>query len=280
MAATLMLAGCGSASSSSSKTTPTPSPAATTAASATDTLTTGKFVVGFDEDFPPYGYVGSDGQFTGLDLDLAAEVAKRNGWEIVYKPINWDAKDLEISSGAINCIWNGFTIEGREDGYTFTDPYMDNSQVVVVKTSSGIDSLNGLEGKTVLTQSDSAAYTLLTDSSEDGNKTELAAKFKALQTTPEYNTAFQELEMGTVDAVAIDLPVAKFEIAGKEGTYKILGEHLDEEHFGVGFLKGNTALRDKVQSTLLDMTKDGTAKTICQKYADQGINYDQWLLGK
>lgn len=278
LGAMLVLAGCGSSGKSSSA-TPTPSPTATSAA-ASGTLSNGKFIVGFDQEFPPYGYIGDDGQFAGLDLDLAAEVAKRNGWEIVYKPINWDAKDLEISSGAIDCIWNGFTIEGREDGYTFTDPYMDNSQVVVVKNSSGIASPSDLSGKTVLTQADSAAYTLLTDASEDGNKTELASTFKALQTSPDYNTAFQELEMGTVDAVAIDMPVAKFEISGKEDTYKILDEHLDEEHFGVGFLKGNTELRDKVQSTLLEMVKDGTAKSICDKYADQGINYDQWLLGK
>lgn len=277
MAATLALVGCGSQGSSGSSSSATPSPTAS-ASSDTGTLKTGRFVVGFDQDFPPYGYVGDDGQYTGLDLDLAAEVARRNGWEVVYKPINWDAKDLEISSGSIDCIWNGFTIEGREDGYTFTDPYMDNSQVIVVKKDSGINSLSDLSGKNVLVQADSAAYSLFTD--DDGSQKQLASTFKSLQTTPEYNTAFQELEMGTVDAVGIDLPVAKFEIQGKEDTYTILDEHLDEEHFGVGFQLGNTELRDKVQQTLIDMTNDGTAKSICDKYADQGVNYDQWLLGK
>ncbi|MDR3070039.1 MAG: amino acid ABC transporter substrate-binding protein [Propionibacteriaceae bacterium] len=242
---------------------------------ATDAAAIARLVVGFDQDFPPYGYVGDDGKFTGFDLDLAAEVAKRNSWEVEYKPINWDAKDLELSSGAIDCIWNGFTIEGREDGYTWTEPYMDNSQVIVVKSDSGITTLAGLAGKTVMTQADSAAFHLL---SAEGDQEALAKTFKAVQTTPEYNTAFLELESGAVDAVAIDLPVAKFQVQGKESAYSILTEPLSLEHYGVGFLLGNTALRDQVQKTLKEMVADGTVKTIAEKYADQGISYDQWIL--
>jgi polar amino acid transport system substrate-binding protein len=259
----VVLAGCSSSSSSSAS-----------SAASSDNADRTKLVVGFDQDFPPYGYVGDDGKFTGFDLDLAAEVASRNGWEIEYKPINWDAKDLELSSGSIDCIWNGFTIEGREDGYTFTDPYMDNSQVVVVRSDSGISGLSGLSGKTVLAQADSAAFALL---SKGGDQETLATTFKSLQTTPDYNTAFMELESGAVDAVAIDQPVAKFQTSGKS-TYTILSETLSAEHYGVGFLKGNTALRDQVQKTLKEMTTDGTVKKICEKYASQGISYEQWIL--
>ncbi len=263
----IVLAGCSSSSSSSSK--------QSSEQSSSDNATRTKLTVGFDQDFPPYGYVGDDGKFTGFDLDLAAEVANRNGWEIEYKPINWDAKDLELSSGSIDCIWNGFTIEGREDGYTFTDPYMDNTQVVVVRNDSGITSLADLSGKTVLAQADSAAYNLLI---AGGDQEALAATFKQLQTTPDYNTAFMELESGAVDAVAIDSPVAKFQTSGKEGTYTILSEQLSSEHYGVGFLKGNTELRDQVEKTLKEMTADGTVKKLCEKYADQGISYEQWIL--
>lgn len=259
----VVLAGCSSNSSST-----------TSKATSTETKEQTKLIVGFDQDFPPYGYVGNDGNFTGLDLDLAAEVASRNGWEIEYKPINWDAKDLELSSGSINCIWNGFTMEGREDGYTFTDPYMDNTQVVVVRANSGITSIADLAGKTVLTQADSSAYTLL---SAGGDQEALAKTFGQLQTTPDYNTAFMELESGAVDAVAIDQPVAKFQVADKGSTFTILSESLSSEHYGVGFLKGNTELRDKVEATLKQMTADGTAKKICEKYADQGIDYAQWI---
>ncbi|MCL1798621.1 MAG: amino acid ABC transporter substrate-binding protein [Eggerthellaceae bacterium] len=233
-------------------------------------------IVGFDQDFPPYGYVGDDGEFTGFDLDLAKEVCDRLGWEVEYKPINWDTKDLEISSGAIDCIWNGFTIQGREDDYTFTSPYMDNSQVIVVKADSGIKALGDLSGKTVMAQVDSAAFYLL---EADGDQGELAATFGKLMTVADYNSAFMELESGTIDAVAMDLPVARFQVVGKESTFLILeSDPLSSEHYGVGFLKGNTELRDIIEDTLREMVADGTVEKICKAYADQGISYDMWIL--
>lgn len=235
-----------------------------------------KFTVGFDQDFPPYGYVGDDGQFTGFDLDLAAEVADRRGWELELRPINWDTKDLELSSGSIDAIWNGFTMENREGDYTFTEPYMDNTQVVVVKKDSGITSLADLADKTVMAQVDSAALYLF---EPEGDQEELAATFKKLQTVAEYNNAFMELESGTVDAVALDLPVAEFQIAGKEDKFVILdNDPLSLEHYGVGFLKGNTELRDMVEDTLREMVADGTVETIAKKYADEGIKYEMWIL--
>ena len=236
----------------------------------------GIFAVGFDQDFPPYGYVDEEtGDFKGFDLDLATEVANRNGWEIKLVPISWDAKDLELESGTIDCIWNGFTIEGREDGYTWTDAYMDNSQVVVTRADSGIESLADLEGKTVMAQADSAALALF---EEDGDQYDLGQTFANLQTTPEYNTAFMELESGAVDAVAIDAPVAAFNTQGKEDVFKILDEQLSTEHYGVGFKLGNEALRDAVQATLLEMVADGTVAQVAEGYADQGISMDAWCL--
>ena len=88
--------------------------------------------VGFDQGYPPYGYVGDDGQFTGFDLELAKAVCEKMGWNLDLQAIDWDAKDALIGSGTINCIWNGFTMEGREDKFTFSEPYMYNEQVVVV----------------------------------------------------------------------------------------------------------------------------------------------------
>lgn len=116
-----------------------------------------KLVVGFDKSYPPYGFVGDDGEYTGFDLDLAKAVADKQGWEVKYEAIDWDAKDALLNSGAINCIWNGFTMEGREDDYTFSEPYMLNEQVLVVKKDAGIKGWDDLAGKTVITQTDSAA---------------------------------------------------------------------------------------------------------------------------
>lgn len=230
-------------------------------------------VVGFDQAYPPYGFVGDDGQFTGFDLDLAAEVAKRNGWDIQLEPIDWDVKDTLLNSGAINCIWNGFTMEGREADYTFSEPYMLNAQVVVVKADSDIKSLDDLSGKAVITQTDSAAQEVL-----EGNKADLAATFASLETIGEYNTAFMQLEAGAVDAVACDLSIAQYQMSAKPNAYRQLSDDLSSEHYAVGFKKGDAELADKVNATLKEMTADGTVKALCEKYAEYGLSYENWLI--
>ena len=235
-----------------------------------------KLVVGFDKSYPPYGFVGDDGEYTGFDLDLAKAVADKQGWEVDYEAIDWDAKDTLLNSGAINCIWNGFTIEGRENDYTFSEPYMLNAQVVVVKKGSGISDLAGLAGKAVITQTDSAAYDVL--ASEDAAQADVAATFASLETIGDYNTAFMQLETGAVDAVACDLSIAAYQLAAKPDAYEQLSEQLSSEHYAVGFKKGDEASATQVTETLKAMDKDGFVKDLCDKYADQGMDYANWCL--
>ena len=266
----LALAGCGSSSDKAAATTSAASDASA-AADTSDAITT--LTVGFDQAYPPYGFVGDDGNFTGFDLDLAAEVCKRNNWEVKDEPIEWDAKDTLLNSGAITCIWNGFTMEGRENDYTFSEPYMLNGQVVVVKKDSGINSLADLAGKTVITQTDSAAQEVL-----QGDKADVAATFATLDTIGDYNTAFLQLESGAVDAVACDLSISQYQISAKPDAYKQLDEALSTEHYAVGFKKGSNALAEKVTNTLKAMDADGFVKQLCDKYASYGISYDNWQL--
>ena len=159
------------------------------------------FTVGFDAEFPPYGYKDESGEYVGFDLDLAEEVCNRKGWILKKQPIDWNSKDMELKTGAIDCIWNGFTMNGREDKYTWTTPYVDNSQVVIVKKDSGIDDLSGLAGKTVAVQSDSSALAALTDDNATEENKNLAASFKELQQVGDYNSAFLNLESGAIDAI-------------------------------------------------------------------------------
>ena len=227
----------------------------------------GTFTVGFDQDFPPMGFVGDNGEYTGFDLELAKEVADRLGLEFVPQPIAWDAKDMELSSGTIDCIWNGFTMNGREDDYTWSTPYMDNSQVFVVAADSGISSLADLAGKVVEVQTDSSAEAALKDNAD------LSATFGTLQTTPDYNPAFMDLEMGAVDAIAMDVIVAGYQIEqrGESDKYVILDETLSSEEYGIGFKKGNEELRDKVQGALDDMAADGTMAEISEKWFGRDV---------
>ena len=194
--------------------------------------------VGFDQSYPPYGFV---------------------------------------AQGNINCIWNGFTMEGREDGYTFSDPYMLNEQVIVVKAGSDISDFAGLSGKTVMTQVDSAALDVL-----EGDQAEVAATFKggAAQTIGDYNNAFMQLDSGMIDAVACDLSIAQYQIAANPDKYVQLSTPLSTEHYAVGFKKGDTELAQKVTETLKQLDADGTVKRLCEKYASYGISYDNWVLGK
>lgn len=251
------LAGCSSSPAQGNEAT------STTTAAKTDATT---FTVGFDAAFPPYGYIDESGNYVGFDLDLAAEVAARNGWELKLQPIDWDSKDMELNSGTIDCIWNGFTMNGREEQYTWSSAYVDNSQVVVVKANSGISTLKDLAGKTVLVQADSSALAALTEEEDNEDNLALAATFKALEQVPDYNTAFLNLESGAADAIAMDIGVAKYQVESRADQYVILDEKIASEQYGIGFKLGNTELRDKVESTLLEMVADGTFKTISDKW--------------
>ena len=224
------------------------------------------FTVGFDAEFPPYGYQDESGEYVGFDLDLAAEVAKRHGWELVKQPIEWNSKDMELQTGAIDCIWNGFTINGRESDYTWTVPYVDNSQVIVVRKGSDIDEAADLAGKIVCVQSDSSALAALTGADAEEQNIALAESFERLEQVGDYNTAFLNLESGAADAVCMDVGVARYEIAARGDKFSILEEPLSGEKYGVGFLLGNTALRDEVQETLFEMKDDGTFDTIADKW--------------
>lgn len=232
-------------------------------------------IVGFDAEFPPYGYQDDNGEYVGFDLDLAAEVCERNGWELVKQPINWDSKDMELDAETIDCIWNGFTMTGREDQYTWTCAYIDNSQVFVVKADSGIASQADLAGKNVGVQADSSALAALEDE-EEGGAADLAATFASLTQYGDYNTGFMELESGVIDALAMDIGVAQYQIESRGDGFVMLEEKLATEQYAVGFKLGNTELRDKLEKTLLEMAEDGTVLEIAKEW---GLE-DQLCIGK
>ena len=232
-------------------------------------------IVGFDAEFPPYGYQDDNGEYAGFDLDLAAEVCERNGWELVKQPINWDSKDMELDAETIDCIWNGFTMTGREDQYTWSCAYIDNSQVFVVKADSGITSQADLAGKNVGVQADSSALAAL-ENTEEGGAADLASTFKSLTQYGDYNTGFMELESGVIDALAMDIGVANYQIEARGDEYVMLEEKLATEQYAVGFKLGNTELRDKLEKTLLEMAEDGTVLEIAKEW---GLE-DQLCIGK
>ena len=224
------------------------------------------FTVGFDQDFPPFGYVGDDGEFTGFDIEMATECAARMGKKIVLQPIDWDAKDMELEAGTIDCIWNGFTMNGREDNYTWSTAYVDNSQVIIVKKDSNVHKLSDLKGKRLIVQSDSSALAALTGDDATKENKKLAASLKDLQQVADYNSAFMNLESGMVDAIAMDIGVASYQMSAKGDNFRMLDERLSSEEYGIGFKKGNKELRDKVNADLKKLYDEGKVDELAKKY--------------
>ena len=267
-----LLTGCGSSDTGAKSTTESAAAStekvgtetAGTEAAGTETAANGKtFTVGFDASFPPYGYQ-ENGEYVGFDLDLAQEVCDRNGWEIVKTPIDWDAKNIELNGGSIDCIWNGFTMNGREDDYTWTPAYINNTQVFAVNKNSGIKKAADLAGKNVLVQADSSALAALQDEENTDIKA-LADSFGSLTQVPDYESALMELEAGSADAVAMDEGVALTKQAQNDNIV-ILDDVISQEQYGIAFKKDHDELRDQVWSTLLEMEKDGTVDKIAAKY--------------
>lgn len=227
----------------------------------------GKLVMGLDDAFPPMGFRNEENEIVGYDVDLAKEVAKRLGVKLVPQPIDWNAKEQELSTGQIDCIWNGFTItEERKQALLFTKPYLKNAQVVVVKKGSPFTTLASLKGKKVGLQAGSSAAGALEAAKEFRASLEEVVEFK------DNLTALMDLEIGGVHGVVMDLIVANDNIKRSGKPYLVLKETLAPEVFGVGFRKGDVALRDAVQGALEAMAKDGTLAKLTAKWFGSDIS--------
>jgi polar amino acid transport system substrate-binding protein len=230
-----------------------------------------RLVLGLDDSFPPMGFRNEANEIVGYDVDLAREVCSRLGVELVLQPIDWNAKEQELNTGEIDCIWNGFTITGeRKQALNFTPPYLRNAQVIVVKSDSPVRTLKDLAGKTAGTQAGSSSVEAI-----DGAP-EFKAGLKSIIEYKDFLTALMDLDVGGVDAVVIDLVVANDNINRSGKDFRILSETLGEEEFGIGFRKNDKALADRVWETLLAMAKDGTVAGIAAKWFGADIS----IIGK
>ena len=226
----------------------------------------GQLIVGLDDTFPPMGFRDEQGNIVGFDVDLAREVTNRLGIKLVLQPIDWNAKEQELNTGNIDCIWNGFTItDERLAAMTFTSPYLSNAQVVVVKGNAPYTTLASLSGKKVGYQAGSSAAEAL-----DGN-TEFKASIKQIIEFKENLTGLMDLEIGGIDALIVDLFVANDNIHRSGKDFRILKEDLSHEDYGIGFRKGEIQLADAVWNQLLAMKADGTLAKISTKWFDADI---------
>ncbi len=255
-------AGCGSKEESSSSTGS--STASGEDQSLQKVLDSGKFILGLDATFKPMGYTDENDEIVGFDIDVAEEVCKRMGVELVKESINWDTKEEDLDAGRIDCIWNGMSVSpSRAEAMNLSEPYMKNSMVFCVPADSAAETMADLEGKIIGVQNGSTAQEILQGADIYSTVTE-----QAMATNIE---ALQQMELGIVDAVFLDSIVANYEITSTGKDYRVLPDGLEEEEYAIGFRKNDQALRDEVQKILSEMKADGTLGEISTEWFGSDI---------
>ena len=230
-----------------------------------------EFVLGLDDSFPPMGFRDDSNKIVGYDIDLAKEVASRLGFKFRAQPISWSAKEQELNTGKIDCIWNGLSITPeRLASLAFTKPYLNNAQVVIIRADSGIKTLSDLAGKILGVQAGSSAADAI-----DENPS-FKASLKSIVDFNDNIMALNDLEIGGLDGVAMDSVVAEYSLKATGKPFVILSESLAPEQYGIAFKKDNTELRDKVQKALEEMAADGTVAKISEKWFGSDIS----IIGK
>ena len=250
-----VLVGCSKQEPAAPAAAPAPAPAAVT-----------KIVVGLDDNFPPMGFRDEKNELVGFDIDMAKEAAKRLGVEVVFKPIDWSAKEAELSGKRVDALWNGLTItEERKQNILFTAPYMENHQIIVVPAGSAIKAKADLAGKVVGAQEGSSAV--------DAIKKEEAVfkSFKELKTFGDNVTALMDLTTGRLEAVVVDEVVGRYYVAKKPDQYAVLEDNFGTEEYGVGLRKDDSALLAGLQKALDEMKADGSAARISTEWFGKDI---------
>lgn len=226
----------------------------------------GVLVVGLDDTFAPMGFRDEAGEIVGFDIDLAKEVAKRMDVEIELKPIDWNAKMMELNGKNIDVIWNGLSItEERKKEILFSDVYLDNKQIIIVKTDSDIQTKADLADKVIGLQTGSSAETALNADAET------ASSIKEVSDYPDNTTVLMELEAGRLDAAVMDEIVGRYYIAKKPDQFRVLEEDFGSESYGIGFRLGDKSLADEVNRIMKEMKEDGTAAAISKKWFGEDI---------
>ena len=263
----LSLAACGSTASSAASSEAVSSDAASSetasseAASETETaeLSTvepGKLIMSTNAAFPPYEMTTDSGEFEGIDIETAQAIADKLGLELQIDDMDFDAALLAVQQGKSDMVMAGVTVtDERQNAMDFTDSYATGIQSIIVKEDSDIASVDDLAGKKIGTQRGTTGYLYCSDDFGDEN---VVAYDDGL-------TAVQMLNNGQVDCVVIDNAPAKEFIAANPGL-KLLDTAYVEESYAIGIGKGNTELKDAINTALEELKADGTLQAIVDKY--------------
>lgn len=230
----------------------------------------GYFTLGLDADFAPMGFTEDDGTIVGFDIDLANAVAEKMGVKVEVKPIDWDSKAMELSTGKIDVIWNGFSItDERRQEVLFSNPYLSTKQSVIVKAGSDIKTKADLAGKKIALQDGST--------SEDALKGD-AATYESIgdeniSRFKENSQVLMEVESGRADAAVIDEIFVRYYLQKENmlDKFVVLEEGFDEEDYGVGGRLGDYALMEAINKALDECKAEGITSEISMKWFGEDL---------
>ena len=221
------------------------------------------YVLGMDDTFAPMGFRDEKGELVGFDVELAQAAAKEMGIKVECQPIDWTVKETELDSGNVDFLWNGYSITPeREKKVLFSDPYMDNRQIIVTLKDSPVNSKADLAGKRVTVQGESSALEAVTKDEAFVNS--LAEPPVEYATNTE---CFKDIEAKRCDAIVVDEVLARYYMKQNgEDNYKVLEDNFGEEKFAVGMRKDDVALQEALNKALAKLKEDGTYDEIYKKY--------------
>ena len=222
------------------------------------------FIMGIDAEYPPFSYMDEKGEYTGFDVEICRAACEKLGWNFEVFGVNWDEKLVQLDANECDCVWSGMTIldSMKEAGYVLSQPYYDNTQVLLVKEKSGFTTSADLAGKDVAVQLGTSGEALL-----NGDLADLAGTFSNVVTCESFLKCFTELDGEGVDAVFVDKPVAASYAAEHEG-FVIIDENLGAEQYGIAFRADDQALCDAIEGAVADLVEDGTYAAIAENYPD------------
>ena len=227
-----------------------------------------QILIGSDT-YPPYIYLNNDGTPAGIDVEIATEAFRRMGYAARFEVIDWEQKTALVESGAIDCIWGCFSMQGRETLYRWAGPYMVSRQVVAVNADSSIQSLSDLAGKTVMVQSTSKPESIFLSGS-DPRIPQTVEVFSIEDRSVQYAM----LACGYVDAIAAHETAILQYMKDNNAAFRILEEPLLVTGLGVAFAKNDSRGLDlQLNDTFAQMREDGTLERIVGKYLDHASQY-------
>ena len=227
--------------------------------------------VGFDNTFVPMGFEEKNGNYAGFDIELAQYVSKKLGITVHFQPIDWDMKETELQNGTIDAIWNGYSAtDERREKVAFTIPYMQNSQILVVKKTSGIHSVEDMKGKVLGAQNGSSG---MLDFEEHPEVLKNRVKGGDADQYQSVNEAIIDLKNDRIDALLIDRVYADYYLTteGIADEYDTIPSGFESESFAVGVRPADKKLLEALNKAFKELYQEGIFQQISQKWFGEDV---------